>query len=482
MTEPASERPTQPVGGRGLTARTRIVAWLLALVTLALAANLLIATRVLLTRVDGRLDSELSHELEKLRAFAERSGGSFGGVDELLAAYLASAIPEGDETYFSMIEGRPGRRSSNEPLARLDRDPEFVGVAGRVTLPTIGDWDSSAGAARFGVFPVEVEGDNRRAQLVVVEFAEPDRDETITTLRTLAVVSAAALVAAGVASWLVAGRLLRPIRTVRETAETISQSDFSQRIPVTGDDDVADLARTFNRMLDRIEAAFEGQRQFLDDAGHELRTPITVVRGHLEVMGDDPDERARSMPLVIDELARMGRIVDDLLMLARADRPDFLAPGPVDLADLTIEVVAKARPLGERRWQVSEVAEATVTADGQRLTQALMQLVSNAVDHTSPGDQIAVGSAVRGGRVLLWVKDEGSGIAADDQHRIFERFATSRAAGGSASTGLGLAIVRSIADAHGGVVRVDSAVGHGSTFTLELPVAGNGDAPVGATT
>jgi signal transduction histidine kinase len=440
-----------------------------------LAANLLIATRVLLARVDGRLDSELEHEYEKLRAFAERSGGSFGRADDLLAGYLASAVPEDDETYFSVIDDRPDRRSNNEPLARLDRDATFLAVVGQELQPTVGEWESSAGAVRYGVFPVEVEGDERRARLVVVEFAAPDRAETVATLRVLAVVSSVTLVAAGIVSWLVAGRLLRPVRAVSDTAEMISESDLSQRIAVSGDDDVADLARTFNRMLDRIEAAFEGQRRFLDDAGHELRTPITVVRGHLEVMGDDPDERVRAMPLVIDELARMGRIVDDLLVLARADRPDFLAPGPVDLADLTIEVVAKARPLGDRRWEVSEVAEATVVADGQRLTQALMQLVSNAVDHTSPGDRIAVGSAVRDGRVLLWVQDEGSGIAASDQRRIFERFATGSADGGP-STGLGLAIVRSIANAHRGVVRVDSAVGKGSTFTLELRVQSLDDA------
>ncbi len=144
------------------------------------------------------------------------------------------------------------------------------------------------------------------------------RDEEIETTQVLGVTAFGALAAAGMAYWLVAGRVLAPLRLVRQAAERIGgSSDLSRRLEVRGTDDVAALAATFNVMLDRLEAAFATQRRFVDDAGHELRTPLTVIRGHLELMGDDPRERAETRELLLDELDRMSRIVEDLLVLAR---------------------------------------------------------------------------------------------------------------------------------------------------------------------
>jgi len=463
---------------RSPSARNRIVAWLVLLVLIALVVNQLVATRVLLTRVEADTATEIEHEYGKFRAFTERhvesSAAAITDVSQLLDAYLVSNVPERSETFFSVVDGRAQSRSSPEPLARLDKDPEFVEMVARAREPLHGRWESTAGEVRFGAFPIHIEDDERWGQLVVVEFMAPARDAALATLRTIAAISLAGLAIGAVAAWLVAGRILRPVRLVRDTAERISESDLTQRIDVSGDDEVAQLARTFNRMLDRIESAFTDQRRFLDDAGHELRTPLTIVRGHLEVMGPSEEDRAATLALVNDELARMSRIVDDLLLLARAQRPDFISPHAVDLADLVVEVVAKSQALGQRRWLVDELAEATVTADGQRLTQALMQLTANAVEHTDTGDRISVGSAVHDDRVLLWVDDDGSGIPQADQERIFERFATSHrrrtAATRSDSTGLGLAIVRSIAEGHGGTVRLHSIPGEGSRFTLDIPL------------
>lgn len=445
------------------------MAWLVTLVLIALVANQLIATRVLLARVDGDLAAEVEHEHEKFRTFAERANGKVTGVDDILDDYLATNVPEEAETFFSVVDGRADRRSSSEPLARLDQDPRFVAQVAQAHAPTYGRWPSAAGEVRYGAFPVRVAGDDRWGQLVVVEFTAPPRDQALATVRTLALVSLVALLTGAVVAWVVAGRILRPVRLVRDAADRIGASGLGERIDVHGDDEVAHLAQTFNRMLDRIESAFAGQRQFLDDAGHELRTPLTVIRGHLEVMGPTEEERAATVALVTDELARMSRIVDDLLLLAKAERPDFISPTAVDLADLTVEVVAKSQALGERRWQVADVAEQTVMADGQRLTQALMQLTLNAVEHTEPGGRIAVGSAVGEGRVRLWVEDDGTGVPPADHERIFERFATA-AGGRKDSTGLGLAIVRSIAEGHGGTVRVESDAGRGAGFILDLPL------------
>ncbi len=172
--------------------------------------------------------------------------------------------------------------------------------------------------------------------LLVGVFTERAEKQARETVRDLVLVSLASLALAGLASWVVAGRILRPVRLVRQTAAEISEQDLTRRIPVEGSDEISGMAATFNAMLDRLEDAFAAQRRFVDDAGHELRTPITVVRGHLELMGDDPVEREQTIALVTQELDRMARIVTDLLALAKADRPDFVRLGePVDMAQLT---------------------------------------------------------------------------------------------------------------------------------------------------
>ena len=145
------------------------------------------------------------------------------------------------------------------------------------------------------------------------------------------------------------GRLLAPLRTLRETADEINDTDLSRRLPETGNDDITALTRTFNRMLDRLEAAFVGQRQFLDDAGHELKTPLTVLRGHLELLDvGSPEEIAETRELLLDEVDRMSRLVGELILLAKSDRPDFVTLRPVDLTGLTVDTLAKARGLGDR--------------------------------------------------------------------------------------------------------------------------------------
>lgn len=239
---------------------------------------------------------------------------------------------------------------------------------------------------------------------------------------------------------------------------------------MAGRDHIAALAETFNGMLDRLERAFAAQRVFVDDAGHELRTPITIVRGHLELMGDDPADREETVRLVTDELDRMSRIVEDLLLLAGAERPDFVRPEPVQIAELTADVYVRVRTLGERDWVLDGVADLEVRLDPQRMTQAMVQLAQNAVQHTVPGQRIRIGSRAEAERVELYVADHGPGIPAEDAEVIFERFrrGTSCRGARTSGAGLGLAIVKAIAEGHHGRVEPRRTEGGGATLVLIL--------------
>lgn len=270
--------------------------------------------------------------------------------------------------------------------------------------------------------------------------------------------------------------VLVPVSVVTTTARTISESDLSKRIRVNGRDEISRLAATFNQMLDRLEGAFATQRSFVDDAGHELRTPITIITGHLQVLDvDDPVQRKMTLDLVTDELGRMARIVEDLLALAKADRPDFLDLQLVDVEGLTHDLHSKMTALGDRDWQLVESGRGTIEADPQRLTQAVMQLAENAVKHASESEAIQLGSRSADSHVAFWIKDFGRGIRPEDRDRIFARFTRGPGPRRSEGSGLGLAIVKAIAEAHHGRLELDSVLGKGTTFTIAIPVDQPGD-------
>ena len=314
-----------------------------------------------------------------------------------------------------------------------------------------------------------MQGRTSSGALVIVTFlddAEKGLNELIRTYAITALLSL--IVITGLAAWQ-AGRLLAPLGRLSDTAEEITATDLSRRLPETGNDDITALTRTVNGMLVRLEEAFVGQRQFLDDAGHELRTPLTVLRGHLEVLDQgDPHDVAETRALLLDELDRMSRLVGDLILLAKTGRPDFLDVQPVSLERLTHTILAKARGLGDRTWRLDGAGEAIVTMDEQRITQAVLQLADNAVKHTEPDDVVAIGSAAADGWARIWVRDTGPGVPAEDQDRIFDRFARSRVSDEDEGFGLGLSIVNAIVEAHAGTVTVEDAVPTGACFVINL--------------
>jgi signal transduction histidine kinase len=225
------------------------------------------------------------------------------------------------------------------------------------------------------------------------------------------------------------------------------------------------------------------EREFVQDASHELRTPITVALGHAELIerGSRDPEMAEDARIVIDELLRLRRLADRLLLLATTEDPDFLSRSSVDIAELLAAAMQRWAPI-DRRWRLGPVEPATVDGDRDRLGLALDALVENAVKHTRPSDEIRLGSRRRGDQVAITVADSGAGMPADRLATVFERFtrldqARTRDRGG---VGLGLAIVKAIARAHGGTVQVRSAPGAGSIFELTLPLGPTPSSPAGA--
>ena len=262
------------------------------------------------------------------------------------------------------------------------------------------------------------------------------------------------------------------MRDIARIANTISeQGDLTKRVPETQERNEAEqLAATINRMLDRLEAAFQRERRFISEASHELRTPLTICRGHLEVLGADasPQEVAETHRRVIGELAHMGRIVQDMATLAKAEHPEFLRPEPVPLDAFVDELATKAGPLLDGHLRVEPVPPGVVLrADPQRLTQALLNLLRNAALHAPGTSPVDLRLVQQPDGIRFEVQDQGGGLPAGEEEGVFQPFRRLNTA--VPGTGLGLAIVRGIAEAHGGSAGARNRPGYGVTFWLFVP-------------
>jgi len=282
----------------------------------------------------------------------------------------------------------------------------------------------------------------------------------------------AVLLIASALAWVVAGRLLAPLRALDDTARSISETDLARRIPVSGNDEIAELARTFNAMLDRLEGAFASQRAFVSDASHELRTPLAVLQGRLEGMLDGvyPRDEAQ-INAVLQETHMLTRLVDDLRTLAHTESGTLaLQKESTDLAILLNDTAASfAAEATERHVQLDVEAPASlplVDIDPVRVREVLTNLISNALRHTSENGRVSVSAAAQPDAIVVAVSDKGGPIPAEDLPRIFDRFYKGH---GSRGSGLGLTIARNLVVAHGGEMRAESAEGKGTTMTFTLP-------------
>lgn len=464
-------------------ARSRVLACYVLLIVIFAAISVPAFRQLLFSRVNERVQEDLHEQMDRFQEFVEAQRADLAELSRrnstelfqefLFEEFLSRQLPEDDMFLIALKDGRLYQSSPIALPEPLKADSPLLNRLADVEQPLSGEQkseDSEIGSILYVAEPVEIDSESEWI-FVVAHTTAGERAEAVEAVILIVEVMLVALLLASILAWIVAGRVLAPLHLIMATARTISESDLNQRIPVQGSGELAEVATTFNSMLDRLQAAFISQRNFIDDAGHELRTPITIIQGHLELMSDDPEEQQETLALVNDELDRMSRFVEDLLLLAKAERPDFLMLETVDVSALTQALYTKAKGLANRDWRLEGEAKGRLVGDRQRLTQAVMNLAQNAVQHTAENATIALGSARHKNNIRFWVRDTGEGIALDNQEKIFERF--SRVANRrrrSEGAGLGLSIVRAIAEAHGGQVELFSRPGIGSTFTLVIPL------------
>jgi signal transduction histidine kinase len=488
----------QPAKNQGTfwgQARTRILLWYLILMGFFVLVSIPLMYQFVFAEVDARVREDMEEDMELFQQLLDNNSKAkeqLGLLQNppaqtlvippttpqelkaLVNVYLTRHIPEDDSFLIGFVDGKLLASSPKALPNVFQADSQLMQQWALATEADQGELPSSdqtIGTILYIVEPIEANGKPLGA-FVVAHLTANERKEAIEGLFVVFQVMLWVLLLALCFSWFAAGRVLAPLKILARAAQTITDTDLAQRIPIRGGGELADLAETFNDMMDRLETAFNTQRNFINDAGHELRTPITIIRGHLEVMGgDDPEEQRETLALVLDELERMDRFVEDLILLAKAERPDFLQLQTIDLASFSEELFAKAIALADRNWQLEGVATERMVGDRQRITQAMMNLAQNATQHTTATDTISLGTNVTKDGVHFWVTDTGAGIALEDQERIFERFAraanTPRRSDGA---GLGLAIVQVIVQAHGGKIHLRSQPGTGSTFTIVLPL------------
>lgn len=481
---------------RPIPARVRILAAILAVACVGLAIVGSVTFLVQRERVIIEVDNRLAAQVSGLQTLADPGDDTDSENDsaqsddgpavasqildvrdyESLDAYLRDAVtsfvPARNEASLAVIDGVPRFKPSTYSGFDISQDSELIdrAVADAASgEPRIGTAITDDGSLRYIAVPVSMEGDDRSGVYIRAVNLGAELEPVTVAMATYMIAAAAVLIAIGVVGWFVTGRLLNPIRLMRETADAITITDLSPRLSTQGNDDISDLSRTVNEMLDRIEGSVDVQRQLLDDVRHELKTPITIVRGHLELMDPkDAGDAASAREIGIAELDRLARLVEDIDLLAAAEGDSYVM-SEVDLTALTARMGELVTVIPGHTWSVEAYASGVARGDQDRLLQAWLQLADNAAKYTPAGSPIEIGSSYAPDGARLWVRDHGPGIPPAARHRIFNRFdraSGKRSVGGS---GLGLAIVDAIMKGHSGTCTVTDTPGGGATFTIHLP-------------
>ncbi len=471
--------------------RWRLTAWVAAVLLIAAAVVFFVVYEDTGSQLQGQIDRDITSDTSQaVQSLQALKGQSVANIDAAAERYVTAQPYNAASTMLFILV--PGARAvSNHPEEFGGRGPEVgetrveqsrENAEGRALLvphlgystmhvPDVGrmrilERSLGLGAARVTAGAGE--------PLALVERAQHG------VAKAFVLAGALVLILALVASYLAGAHVSAPLRRMAKVATRVDAGDLAPRMETTGGrrDEVRVLADAFNHMLGRLADAFASQREFVADASHELRTPLTVIRGQLEVLASQEhpssDEMRRVERLVLAEITRISRLVDDLVVLAQAEQIDFLRAERIDLRPFITDLWDGVSLTADRRFELGEIADGSLYADPDRVAQALRNLARNAIEHTAEHDGLVrlEVTPLAADRISFSILDDGPGIPRHERERVFERFhrtdsGRSRSEGGA---GLGLAIVRAIAEAHGGTVRFrDFHNGRGAAVEFALP-------------
>jgi signal transduction histidine kinase len=430
--------------------------------------------------LQGSLNADVD---DNLRVYSARVHGTLDTEEipePLDYEVIHSSLPSINEfaspgIYIQLIDtnGNVVVKSDNLGEQELPVDPSLVerGFGGEAAIDTISAGDGAR--VRLMVSPLFVQNE---VLLLEVGQSLNNVDATMSQVRWAILGGVlVTLVLVGISGGVIVRRALSPVEQITRTAQSIeSSSDLSRRVGYTGPtDEIGRLATTFDHMIGHLHRVFESQKNFIADASHDLRGPLTVIRGNLDLLkrnlGDQ--ERQESLRAMEIETDRMGVLVNDLLLLAEVESEQMERQGMVSLREILLTGLKRAQQMGgNRKVVIGQQEDLSIRGDVYRLSQLLGNLIDNAIKYTTEGGTITLSLFRDGDWARMEVADTGIGIAPEHLSHVFDRFyrvdkARTRGRGGS---GLGLAIVRGIAEQHGGKVTVTSDSGKGSTFTVWL--------------
>lgn len=499
--------------GRSVPTRVRLIVAILsvALIGFTLAGSIAFAMQRdrIVNAVDERLNDQVSaltgtHDPQSVDVLVTppptrvtpQPTATFDNVDEALYDAVSRLTPGANAASFAIIDGVPTYRASATPTLGLADDPDIVKTIVSDVLaanaPVLGTARTDMGTGRYIAIPVQTDGSPEVGIYVHVVDLSAEVAPLNASISIYALTVGACLLVMSVVSWFILARILptvdAPPASPAPTADTFAPpaavvasassgapapSSVAHIPPPPPPQSVAP-APTNTDLFDQVEGSLKAQRQLLDDVRHELKTPITIVRGYLEMMNvSDPFDVQAAREIGISELDRMTRLVEDIDTLATVEGDEYTM-GSIDIGQLTERVGELVAVIPGHRWQVTRVADGIIRGNSDRVLQAWLALCDNAAKYTPAGSVIEIGSARTLDSMILWVRDHGPGITPAARHRIFRRFdrgAGKREVGGS---GLGLAIVDVIARAHGGSCSVSETPGGGATFTIQVPLRAGG--------
>ncbi|WP_316432034.1 HAMP domain-containing sensor histidine kinase [Leptolyngbya sp. NK1-12] len=313
-----------------LGARARILVWLVVLIALSTVVAIFAIRQILFAQLLNRVQRSLEQEVEEIQKLANgrnpATGEPFGNdVAAIFDVFLSRSVPDDDEFLITLLNGDVYQTSPIALPDALSSNISLLRSLAQTESPIQGQTSTERETIIYLAQPIQTLNNNFGVFVVAHSLSNLKREIDQAVLVAAQVIISVLLLAL-ILAWIAIGKVLSPLELLTETARSIKDFDqsFDRRIPIRGADEIAELAATFNQMLDRLQASFSSQREFINDASHEFQTPITVIRGNLEMLRQSLGERYEALDLMDDELNRMSRLVDDLLLLARAERPDFL--------------------------------------------------------------------------------------------------------------------------------------------------------------